>query len=73
MSLRAPNFLKKAGTSYGFCWYSLLNEVAMVTVTELPRNQSILALQKSLGKLAFLLFVHTRTEKCFYATCSAKA
>jgi len=46
----------------------------MVTMTELPRNLSILALQKSLGKLAFLVFVHTGSEKCFYVTqCKSKS
>lgn len=34
-------------------------------------NQSMPAVQKCLGKIAFLLFGHTITEKCFYATCTA--
>lgn len=45
MSMKTLNSLKKAWTFYIFCWYSLLNKVAIATMTKLPRNQSIRDLQ----------------------------
>lgn len=62
MSMRAFNFLKKVWTFYIFYWYSLLNEVAIATMTKLPKNQSIRDLSK-VWKSFYYLFIQEQKDR----------
>lgn len=57
-----PISLRKQGWHVFYC-YDVLNVVAMATLTELLKDQGIFAVQNCLGKLVFLLLVHTIIEK----------